>query len=101
VVPRQFVPLAAAIDPAQLPAVRDQWHLRLDVSVTSVRHWHVVAAAAVPPLLWLAVHGRRAWVSRRRRRLGLCRRCGYDLRGSESGRCSECGAAAAMNGATA
>jgi hypothetical protein len=28
----------------------------------------------------------------RRRRLGLCQSCGYDLRGSAGGRCSECGA---------
>ena len=37
---------------------------------------------------------RRAAVGRRRRRLGLCRQCGYDLRGSPTGRCSECGAEA-------
>jgi hypothetical protein len=55
-----------------------------------VPHWFPVAATAVPPLLWLGVYGRRAWVHRRRTRLGLCRRCGYDLRAS-AGRCPECG----------
>jgi hypothetical protein len=52
-----------------------------------------VAAAALPPLLWLAAYGRRRRLIRRRNRLGLCLRCGYDLRGSPPGRCSECGAA--------
>ncbi len=31
---------------------------------------------------------------RRRRRLGLCERCGYDLRGQIDARCPECGTAA-------
>jgi hypothetical protein len=39
-------------------------------------------------LLWL-LPGRRR---RRRLRLGQCVQCGYDLRGSAGGRCSECGA---------
>ena len=60
-------------------------------SVDNVRHWQVMATTAFLPLLWLAVHGRRARVRRRRKRRGLCRRCGYDLRAS-AGRCPECGA---------
>ena len=57
-------------------------------------HWPLVTATALPPLLWLGARSRRASVLRRRRSLGLCPNCGYDLRGSRgSGRCSECGEA--------
>lgn len=59
-----------------------------------VPHVWAVAGTALPPLLWLAARGRRAWGRRRRRRLGLCLACGYDLRGNPSGVCPECGAAA-------
>src|SRR5206468_4099930 len=52
----------------------------------------VAVPFALPPLLWLALRSRRACVMRRRR-LGLCPRCGYDLRGNTSGKCSECGEA--------
>lgn len=78
-------------DPAQLPAVRNQWHRRLDVPPASVHHWQAVAATTLPPLLWLGAAARRTWVGRRRRRLGLCRRCAYDLRGIPPGVCPECG----------
>jgi hypothetical protein len=42
---------------------------------------------------WVAVERPRG-VLRRRRRLGLCARCGYDLHGNVSRVCPECGAAA-------
>ena len=51
--------------------------------------WFVVGALFAYPIL--ALVGARAR-HRHRRRDGLCMRCGYDLRGNESGVCSECGA---------
>lgn len=54
-------------------------------------HAEVVTVLAIPPLLWLALRARRRLVPHRRRRLGRCLRCGYDLTGNTSGVCSECG----------
>ena len=59
-----------------------------------------MAATALPPILWALRRVRRAAVRRRRARLGLCMKCGYDLRGSP-GRCSECGEAAPARSARA
>jgi hypothetical protein len=53
----------------------------------------LVAVTAAAPLLWLGTRARRVLVRRRRRSLGLCFRCGYDLRESP-GRCPECGTSA-------
>jgi hypothetical protein len=50
----------------------------------NVPYWLAVAAAAVPPGLWV-----RAWLKRRRSQ-GLCPTCGYDLRATPE-RCPECG----------
>lgn len=36
---------------------------------------------------------------KRRKRLGLCLTCGYDLTGNESGKCPECGTAVVPRGA--
>ena len=79
----------------QLPSIRSRvsyWR------VLYVPHWWPITATALPPLLWSGVRVRRAWVRRRRRRMGLCLSCGYDLRGSE-GRCSECGQSIVTRGA--
>ena len=50
--------------------------------------WLPVLVLALPVVWW----GRRAYVRQRRDRLGLCARCGYDLRASKDA-CPECGAA--------
>jgi hypothetical protein len=49
----------------------------------------VVMGSILPAVVARSTLRRRA--ERRRDRAGLCRRCGYDLRGSPGGRCPECG----------
>ena len=65
-------------------------------SFSTERHRVLAVPAWLPivVLLPLGVLLLRAnwWRPRRRRRLGLCDRCGYDLRGTPE-RCPECGAA--------
>jgi len=59
------------------------WHRAI-----TVPHWFLAALLAMPTLIALARgHPVRQW---RRRRLGLCLQCGYDLRASGD-RCPECG----------
>jgi hypothetical protein len=55
-------------------------------------HWLPAILFALAPTYWLLGPRRR---ERRRRRLGLCLNCGYDLRASPE-RCPECGRAAAV-----
>lgn len=80
----------AKFDASQLPAIREQWHRRLDVAEASVPCWGVAAGTAILPLLGLGSRVRRVRSQRRRHRLGLCMSCGYDLRAAGD-RCPECG----------
>jgi hypothetical protein len=48
--------------------------------------WVLVALFSIAPIIWIVVPIR----SRKRRRQGFCRRCGYDLRATPD-RCPECG----------
>ena len=61
-----------------------------------VPHWLLAAPLLLAPLERL----RRTLRSRRRRRAGLCARCGYDLRATPD-RCPECGTEAAGLGSEA
>jgi hypothetical protein len=54
-----------------------------------VPRWFTVFATAILPALWWIRHRR----TRRQRLAGLCRVCGYDLRGTPD-RCPECGTTA-------
>ena len=54
----------------------------------SIPLWGTLAAASVTSLAWLVAYR----LISRRRAIGLCAACGYDLRASE-GRCPECGTA--------
>jgi hypothetical protein len=74
-------------DPAQRKALRDLWHDRRDVPIGSASHGWFVAAAMALPAAWLWSW----WRTASRERMGLCVRCGYDLRENRD-TCPECGA---------
>ena len=57
----------------------------------SLSYWLLVIVFSVIPSMWLY----NWWVRRRRRTIGACLQCGYDLRASKD-RCPECGAAIAV-----
>ena len=67
---------------------RHEVSLRMRSQTLAVPHWGVLVAFALLPVLRVTALSDR----RRRRRLGLCPACGYDLRATP-GRCPECGAA--------
>ena len=51
-------------------------------------HYAPATLLAIPPTLAVLRGPLRRW---RRRRKGLCLKCGYDLKGNVSGTCPECG----------
>jgi len=59
------------------------------VWLIGVPYWAMILPML--PMTWKAARrSRGAWLHRRRRRLGLCLACGYDMRGTPA-RCPECG----------
>ena len=70
---------------------------RLSEWAVRVPHWALVLATAAPAIAGFGLVTRA--VRRRRRKRGLCERCGYDLRATKD-RCPECGASPTQ-GATA
>jgi len=65
---------------------RRRWQVRVSLPLATV-------ISGIVPALWLAAHSWRR--HRRRRAVGLCPECGYDLRASPD-RCPECGHAPAQ-----
>ena len=64
--------------PSRDPAVKE-WYL-------AIRLWPISALTAIAPCVYLLRRFRR----NRRKKLGLCKECGYDLRATTD-RCPECG----------
>ena len=83
---RHVTPIAAM--PAEiLTSIPDPRPATIIARSFSLPIWPVAVATAVLPALWLRLTLR----DRRRVKEGLCRTCGYDLRGTLE-RCPECGA---------
>jgi len=58
----------------------------LEFDTVGIPLWALTTLSAILPTLWL----RRRRIDRKRRRIGACRRCGYDLRATPN-QCPERG----------
>ena len=54
----------------------------------AICNWFIALIFAILPTIWLI-----KWRKRRAPGDNACAKCGYDLTGNESGKCSECGEA--------
>ncbi len=88
--------------PDSLRSARRRWWLILWVSAAvwllafagSMRGWWDLVVLGLVSVIVLAAMGwsnHRLTLMERRRERGCCWSCGYDLRGSDPARCSECG----------
>jgi hypothetical protein len=77
-------------DPGQLPELGQSMRAVLYVPLVSIPLWVLPILSAAPVALGLSLGTWRRACSRRRRYLGLCPECGYDMR-SGAGTCPECG----------
>jgi hypothetical protein len=84
--PKPTYPFGPAMHPMGAPT----WLLTRPWKAYAIPYWQPVAVLAIPPLGAALL----AWRRSRRRRAGLCPKCGYDLRATPE-RCPECGAAGA------
>lgn len=68
----------------------------IESSGIEVADWLLLLVFVVLPAVWLEMR------LRRRKAVGLCTKCGYDLRGTDEGRaCPECGAERVVSDAKA
>jgi hypothetical protein len=72
--------------PPPPPDPDPQWTRRYHVTAVSTPHWFIALLFAIMPTIWL----RSCLREGRRRQIGLCENCGYDLQATP-GRCPECG----------
>jgi predicted RNA-binding Zn-ribbon protein involved in translation (DUF1610 family) len=70
----------------------------LSFQVLAVSYGPILSAAGILPAAWICLSGRQYFLLERRRRIGHCVKCGYDLRASKD-RCPECGTAISAAGA--
>src|SRR5205814_667146 len=66
-----------------------RWNYRWGHTELILPLWIPVLASALLPAVWFTLTRRRV-IRRRRRQMGACEYCGYDLRATP-GRCPECG----------
>ena len=73
------------------PSLKPIAQIPVTLTAILIPVWIIIAVALIFPALWLAKVISSAAMRSRRRKLQQCASCGYDLRGTLSKRCPECG----------